>query len=154
MRTVVGVLEEPYSAKPAQLSSQRLHRMDTVPAYVDWRVCTATPLSGILSTFLPTPSLALPVTLGPLGLCVPEPTTYLSFFVQLTTDPCIFDPHFLSDFWVRTHDCIGQSLSFFYDKFLSNCQNKEQETKFGQLPVIDLSLSQLSQNIPSKTGTK
>jgi hypothetical protein len=47
MRTVVGVLEEPYSAKPAQLSSQRLHRMDTVPAYVDWRVCAATPLSEI-----------------------------------------------------------------------------------------------------------
>jgi hypothetical protein len=53
MRAVVGVLDEPYSAKPAQRSSHtvyrpaRLHRMKTVPAYVDWRACTATPLSGV-----------------------------------------------------------------------------------------------------------
>jgi hypothetical protein len=25
----------------------RLHRMDTVPAYVDWRAGTATPMSGL-----------------------------------------------------------------------------------------------------------
>ncbi len=25
----------------------RLHRMDTVPAYLDWRACTATPLSEV-----------------------------------------------------------------------------------------------------------
>ncbi len=46
---VVGVLHEPYSAKPAQRSSY------TGPPgyigwtrfqYVDWRACTATPLSG------------------------------------------------------------------------------------------------------------
>jgi hypothetical protein len=36
---VVAVLDEPYSAKPAQL-----HRMNTIPAYLDWRTCTATPL--------------------------------------------------------------------------------------------------------------
>ncbi len=40
-----------YSAKPAQRSSHTgpptRHRMDTVPAYVDWRACTATPLSGL-----------------------------------------------------------------------------------------------------------
>jgi hypothetical protein len=41
---VVGVLDEPYSAKPAQRSSlvaiparQATHRKDTVPAYEDWR---------------------------------------------------------------------------------------------------------------------
>jgi hypothetical protein len=47
-----GVLEEPDSAKPAQLSSHTgppsyICRMDTVPAYVDWRACTATPRSGV-----------------------------------------------------------------------------------------------------------
>jgi len=43
---VVGVLDEPYSAKPAHpYRLARLHRMDT--AYVDWRACTATPLSRI-----------------------------------------------------------------------------------------------------------
>ncbi len=47
-----GGLDEPYSAKPALPSSDtgppaRLHRMDTVPAYVDWRACTATPLSVV-----------------------------------------------------------------------------------------------------------
>ncbi len=41
----MGVLDKPCSAKPAQPA--RLHRMDTVPAYVDWRACTATPLSGV-----------------------------------------------------------------------------------------------------------
>ncbi len=47
----VKVLDEPYSAKPAQLGSHtgaaRLHSIDTAPAYVDWRASTATPLSGI-----------------------------------------------------------------------------------------------------------
>jgi hypothetical protein len=47
-----GVLDEPYSAKPAQRSSHyyrpaRIYRMDTVPAYEDWRACAATLLSGI-----------------------------------------------------------------------------------------------------------
>jgi hypothetical protein len=46
------VLDEPNSAKPAQRSSHTdrsasPHIMDMVPAYVDWRACTATPLSGI-----------------------------------------------------------------------------------------------------------
>ncbi len=41
MKSIVGVLDEPYSAKPAQRSSHiyrpaKLHRTDTVPAYVDW----------------------------------------------------------------------------------------------------------------------
>jgi hypothetical protein len=38
---VVGVLDAPYSAKPYQLCSNTsppgYYRMDTVPAYVDWR---------------------------------------------------------------------------------------------------------------------
>ncbi len=49
-KAVVGVLDEPYSAKRAQRSSHPSlpgGRMDTVPAYnIDWRACTATPLSG------------------------------------------------------------------------------------------------------------
>ncbi len=46
-------LDEPYSAKLAQWNSHtayrpaRLHRTDTVPACVDWRACTATPLTGV-----------------------------------------------------------------------------------------------------------
>jgi hypothetical protein len=43
-------LDEPYSAMPAHRSSHRharLQRMDTAPGYVDWRACTATPLSGV-----------------------------------------------------------------------------------------------------------
>jgi hypothetical protein len=32
-----GVLDEPYLAKPDQRRPARLHRMDTVPAYGDWR---------------------------------------------------------------------------------------------------------------------
>jgi hypothetical protein len=51
------------------------------------------PVFHALITFLPV--LALPVSLGPFGLCVPEPTTYLSFFVQLTTDP------FLTPIFIR-----------------------------------------------------
>jgi hypothetical protein len=47
----LGVLDEPYSAKPAQLRSHswpdRLERMDIVPAYLDWQACTATPMSGL-----------------------------------------------------------------------------------------------------------
>jgi hypothetical protein len=47
----LGVLDEPYSAKPAQRSSHTgppgLHRMDTVPAYVGWRACTTTPMSWL-----------------------------------------------------------------------------------------------------------
>ncbi len=42
-RAGMGVLDEPYSAKPTQLSSQKLSipaRQATVPAYVDWRACT------------------------------------------------------------------------------------------------------------------
>jgi hypothetical protein len=35
----VGVLDEPYSAKPARVAI-------TVPAYVDWRACKYTALSG------------------------------------------------------------------------------------------------------------
>ncbi len=52
-KPVLGVLDEPYSAKPNQRSrpSAGLHRMDTVAAYVDWRVAglygTATPQSGV-----------------------------------------------------------------------------------------------------------
>ncbi len=45
----LGVLDKPYSAWPAQRSSYTGppgYRMDTVPAYVDWRPCTSTPLSG------------------------------------------------------------------------------------------------------------
>jgi hypothetical protein len=49
--TEEGVSDEPYSAKPSQRSGlyrhARLRRIDTVPAYVDWRGCTATPLSGV-----------------------------------------------------------------------------------------------------------
>jgi hypothetical protein len=49
---VVGVLDEPYSTKPAQRRSHTclpgyIGWTDTVPAYVDWRACTATPLSGV-----------------------------------------------------------------------------------------------------------
>ncbi len=49
---VVGVLDEPDSAKPAHRSSHTgppgyIRWTDTVPAYEDWRACTATPLSGI-----------------------------------------------------------------------------------------------------------
>ncbi len=51
---VVGVLDEPYSAKPAQRSSHTCPPgyigwtgLDMVPACVDWRACTATLLSGI-----------------------------------------------------------------------------------------------------------
>ncbi len=50
--SVMGVLDEPYSAKPAQLSSPTgppsyiRWTVDTVPTYVEWRACTATPLSG------------------------------------------------------------------------------------------------------------
>jgi hypothetical protein len=36
----VGVLDEPYSAKPARVAIP-------VPAYVDWRACTDTALSGV-----------------------------------------------------------------------------------------------------------
>jgi hypothetical protein len=49
----VGVLDEPYSAKPAQRSSHTgspgyIGRTRfQLPAYVDWRACTATPLSRI-----------------------------------------------------------------------------------------------------------
>ena len=48
-----GVLDEPDTAMPVQQSSHtvywpaRLHRMDTVTANLDWRACTATPLSGV-----------------------------------------------------------------------------------------------------------
>jgi hypothetical protein len=48
-----GVLDERYSAKPAQRISHTgppgytVHRMGMVPAFVDWRACTATPLSGV-----------------------------------------------------------------------------------------------------------
>jgi hypothetical protein len=51
-KLIESVLDEPYSAKPAQQSGHTappppgLHRMDTVPAYVDWRACTDTPLSA------------------------------------------------------------------------------------------------------------
>jgi hypothetical protein len=41
-----GVLDEPYSARPGYICMYS-NRMDTVPAYVDWRACTATPLSGL-----------------------------------------------------------------------------------------------------------
>ncbi len=75
------------------------------------------------------------------------------FFVQLTTDP------FLTPIFYQTSEyalmtASDNHINSFTTNFLSNCQNKEQETKFGQLPVIDLSLSRLAQNIPSKTGTK
>ncbi len=51
--TGLGVLEEPYSAKPAQRSSHTGSQgyigwtLDTAPAYVDWRACTATTVSGL-----------------------------------------------------------------------------------------------------------
>jgi hypothetical protein len=45
-RSGLGVLDEPCSARSAERPA-RLHRMDTVPAYVDWRACTATLLSGL-----------------------------------------------------------------------------------------------------------
>jgi hypothetical protein len=51
--SVLGVLNEPYSAKPTHRSSNTGPpgyigwTVDTVPAYVDWRACPATPLSGI-----------------------------------------------------------------------------------------------------------
>jgi hypothetical protein len=45
-----GVLDEPYLAKPAQRSRHTgplgYIGWTTVPAYVDCRACTATPLSG------------------------------------------------------------------------------------------------------------
>ncbi len=53
LNPVVGVLDETYWAKPAELSSQIGPPgyiglpIDMAPAYVDWRACTATPLSGI-----------------------------------------------------------------------------------------------------------
>jgi hypothetical protein len=51
LNSELGVLDETYSAKPAQWSSHnrpaRLCRMDTVPVYVYWWACTATPLSGL-----------------------------------------------------------------------------------------------------------
>jgi hypothetical protein len=50
-RAETGVLDELYSVKPAQLSSHTgppgYVGCTPVPAYVDWRACTATPLSGI-----------------------------------------------------------------------------------------------------------
>jgi hypothetical protein len=53
---IVGVLDEPYSAKPAQLSTHTgppgyigWTRQFQAPAYVDsdWQAFTATPLSGV-----------------------------------------------------------------------------------------------------------
>jgi hypothetical protein len=41
-----GVLDEPYSAKPAQRSSHT-GPPGYIAAYVDWRACTATLLRGI-----------------------------------------------------------------------------------------------------------
>jgi hypothetical protein len=112
------------------------------------------PVFHALITFLPV--LALPVSLGSFGLFVPEPTTYLnlSSFVQLTTDPFLTPIFYQTSEYYALMTASNNHINSFTTNFLSNCQNKEQETKFGQLPVIDLSLSQLSQNIPSKTGTK
>jgi hypothetical protein len=44
--SVEGVLNEPFSAKPAQLSSHTGPPGYIKWIYVDWRACTATPLSG------------------------------------------------------------------------------------------------------------
>ncbi len=46
--TYTVVLSKPVVIRPA-----RLHRMDTVPAFVDWRACTATQLSGVSSSKTP-----------------------------------------------------------------------------------------------------
>jgi hypothetical protein len=49
----VGVLDDPYSAKPAQLSNHTDPpgyigcTLYTVPTYVDWRAYTTTPLSWV-----------------------------------------------------------------------------------------------------------
>jgi hypothetical protein len=50
--SVVGVLDEPYSVKPAQRSNQTgppgyIGRTWFQSMYVDWRAHTAIPLSGI-----------------------------------------------------------------------------------------------------------
>jgi hypothetical protein len=39
-----GVVDEPYLSPTMPT---RLHRMDTVRAYVGWRACTATPRCGL-----------------------------------------------------------------------------------------------------------
>ncbi len=73
-----GVLDEPDSAKPAQLSSHSGPpgyigwTQLTVPAYVDWRVWTASSLSGVswLKDSSKTPATGQPGVLGHLYLCL------------------------------------------------------------------------------------
>jgi hypothetical protein len=54
MYKLLKVQKREFYTNPTQLSqlsgvalSARLHRNDTVQAYVDWRACTAIPLRGV-----------------------------------------------------------------------------------------------------------
>jgi hypothetical protein len=51
----LGVLDELYTQLSRSASSHtgppRYYRMDTVPAYVDWRACRATPLSRLTADY-------------------------------------------------------------------------------------------------------